>query len=309
MMMGNYRKSEAEFLALKKNFLDKKISREEFIGANKKLRVLDNNRDYWMIGMRSGQWYLFKENKWTRQDPYRYWGQSGEPLPGRKDIRKDARPDARSFFLNLAVGVFIAAWALWQQWPASRIIWQFWAFSLLFGLPLSLAGGVMKARTDIDIQDTGKKYFLLVSGAILVGIIMLLPILFFHSLFALFFNHFFPILGWDPMGKHISMIIPFTWEILLACIRMYWVFLLVFLLTKTIDLIRMNRSGGMAIVPNPYTAVVQMHLLIIVFGFFASIGVSSNALYLLLIFSFIQIPQAFAQARAVFSKKGNLNPR
>lgn len=304
-MMENFKKCETEFLALKKSFLDKKISREEFISANRKLQVLDSHRHYWMIGMRSGRWYIFRENKWTRQDPYRYWGRDGEPLPGQKA----ARPDAKGFFLNLAAGVFIAAWALWQQWPASRIIWQFWAFSLLFGVPLSLAGAVMKARTVLDIPDTRKKYFLLLTGAALMGIIVLLPFLFFHSLFALFLNHFFPILGWDPMGKHISMIIPFTWEILLACIRRYWFFLLAALVAKTSDLIRLNRSGGGNAVLNPFAAVVQMHLMIIVFGFFASIGLSSNALYLLLFFSFIQIPEAFAQARAVFSKKGNLRPR
>jgi hypothetical protein len=219
--------------------------------------------------------------------------------------KNEMRLAPRHLLPNLLVAIFVIYWAIREQWPAAQMIWPLWAASLLFGTLFFAAGIVIKGKTEINVTDRKKKYFLIISAAILFGILALLPILFFHSLYALFLNHLFPILDWDPMGKHISLVIPFTWEILIQCVKMYWVFLLGVFVTKIIDLIRLNRSGNIRLLLDPFKAVVQMHILILAFGFLSTLHLSSNTAYLLLIFAFFQVPDLLVLTRQWLKPKKN----
>lgn len=210
--------------------------------------------------------------------------------------REQARFDYRHLLTNLFIGIFIIIWAIKEQWPASQIIWQFWASSLLFGTLFFVAAIIIKGKTEIN----GKT---LLIAAVLLGIIFVVPILFFHSLYALFLNHLFPILNWDPMGKHVSLIAVFTWEALVKCIAMYWVFLLGMFFSKINDLIKLNKTGNVHIMMDPFKSVIQMHILILIFGLFSSLNLSSNTLYLLLIFGFFQISDLFQFIKNRFLKK------
>jgi hypothetical protein len=210
--------------------------------------------------------------------------------------QEKTRFDSRHLIINLIIGIFEIIWAIKEQWPASQIIWQFWTSSLLFGTMFFIAAIIIKGKTEIN----GKT---LVIGAILLGIIFIVPILFFHSLYALFLNHLFPILDWDPMGKHVSLIAVFTWEALIKCITTYWVFLLGMFFSKINDLVRLNKTGNVNIMMDPFKSVIQMHVLIIIFGLFSSLKLSSNSLYLLLIFGFFQISDLYQLIKNRFPKK------
>jgi hypothetical protein len=60
---------EISFLALKRQFREKEISRREFIDRLKKLRLRDEQGRFWMIGAQSGKWYFFDGKQWVQSEP------------------------------------------------------------------------------------------------------------------------------------------------------------------------------------------------------------------------------------------------
>lgn len=202
-------------------------------------------------------------------------------------------PNLRHLIINLIIGTFIIIWAIKEQWSASQIIWQFWISSLLFGILFFIMAVIIQLRNEKQVWTEWKKIkrktLFITTAAMLLGIIFFVPVLFFHSLYALFLNHLFPILDWDPMGKHISMSVVFVQEIIVKCVSMYWIFLLGMFFSKVNDLIRFNRTGKAHILMDPFKSVIQMHILILLFGLFSALKLSSNVLYLVLILGFLQI--------------------
>jgi len=199
---------------------------------------------------------------------------------------------------NGILGIAVTIWAVVEQWPASRVIWQFWASSLFFGLPFFVAAIIIRGRRQPGIQKEARNTRILTAAALLMGLIALIPVLFFHSLYAIFLNHLFPILDWDPMGKPPVMILPFTWEILIHCLSRYRIFLAGMFLSKVIDLTGLDGSGDINPLLAPFRAVWQMHFLILLYGLAGTLGFSSNTLNLVLVFGFLQVTDVFRAFRS-----------
>ena len=200
---------------------------------------------------------------------------------------------------NGVLGVAVTIWAIAEQWPASRVIWQFWASSLFFGLPFFVAGVIIRGRRQPGIREEARNARILAAAALLMGLIALVPVLFFHSLYAIFLNHLFPILDWDPMGKSPAMILPFTWEILVQCVSRYRIFLAGMFLAKAIDLAGLDGSGDVGPLLAPFRALWQMHFMILLFGLADTLGFFSNTLHLVLVFGFLQITDLFQAFRSI----------
>lgn len=60
---------ERAFVKLKGKFRRGKISRQKFVDSLKKLRLMDDEGRFWMIGARSGKWYYFEGKDWIESDP------------------------------------------------------------------------------------------------------------------------------------------------------------------------------------------------------------------------------------------------
>ncbi len=60
---------EKTFGKLKGKFRRGKISRQKFVDGLKKLRFMDDEGRYWMIGARSSKWYYFEGKDWIESDP------------------------------------------------------------------------------------------------------------------------------------------------------------------------------------------------------------------------------------------------
>jgi hypothetical protein len=63
------KETEKAFIKLKGKFRRGKISRERFVDGLKKLRFMDDEGRFWMIGARSGKWYFFEGKDWVESDP------------------------------------------------------------------------------------------------------------------------------------------------------------------------------------------------------------------------------------------------
>lgn len=204
---------------------------------------------------------------------------------------------------NGILGVAVTVWAIMDQWPASRVIWQFWVSSLFFGLPFFVAALIIRGRRQPGIKEEGRNVRILAAAALLMGLIALVPVFFFHSLYAIFLNRLFPILDWDPMGKSPAMVLPFTWEILVQCVSRYRIFLAGMFLSKVIDLTGIDGSGDVSPLLAPFRAVWQMHFMILLFGLAGTLGFSSNTLNLVLVFGFLQVSDLLRMFRS--KKKGD----
>jgi hypothetical protein len=94
---------EKAFVKLKGKFRRGKISRQKFVDGLKKLRFMDNEGRFWMIGARSGKWYFFEGKDWVESDPTsimeakaacRYCGFSNRKLPApRKEKGEEKRKE------------------------------------------------------------------------------------------------------------------------------------------------------------------------------------------------------------------------
>jgi ribosomal protein L40E len=60
---------EKAFGKLKGKFRRGKISRQKFVDGLKKLRFMDDEGRFWMIGARSSKWYYFAGKDWIESDP------------------------------------------------------------------------------------------------------------------------------------------------------------------------------------------------------------------------------------------------
>ena len=68
-MGDQFREAEAAFDHLRQKFLDRKISREEFADALKKLRIKDDEGRFWVLGAQSGKWYAHEDGDWVEATP------------------------------------------------------------------------------------------------------------------------------------------------------------------------------------------------------------------------------------------------
>jgi hypothetical protein len=69
MNTDEFRNVETALVRMKRRFRNKEITKQEFIESLKKLRVRDDQGRFWMIGVQTGQWYVFDGRKWTPSHP------------------------------------------------------------------------------------------------------------------------------------------------------------------------------------------------------------------------------------------------
>jgi hypothetical protein len=68
-MPDPFREAEAAFDKLREKFEAGKISRDEFTDSLKRLRIKDDAGRFWVIGARSGVWYVHDQGCWTEAKP------------------------------------------------------------------------------------------------------------------------------------------------------------------------------------------------------------------------------------------------
>lgn len=83
-----------------------KISEAAFKEKMRELMLTDGLGRWWMVGVRSGEWYRFDGHQWVRDDP-------GEPLSAaalaRDSLRKGRPVVAVGYFLALLCASLLAA--------------------------------------------------------------------------------------------------------------------------------------------------------------------------------------------------------
>lgn len=68
-MPDPFREAEAAFDKLREKFDARKISRDEFTDSLKKLRIKDDDGRFWVIGAKSGVWYVHDQGGWVEATP------------------------------------------------------------------------------------------------------------------------------------------------------------------------------------------------------------------------------------------------
>lgn len=68
-MPDPFREAEAAFDKLREKFNARKISRDEFTDSLKKLRIKDDDGRFWVIGAKSGVWYVHDQGGWVEATP------------------------------------------------------------------------------------------------------------------------------------------------------------------------------------------------------------------------------------------------
>jgi len=69
MQEKSFKEVELKFTQLRKQFLRGELTREQFAGFLKELRLLDREGRCWMLGAQSGKWYYYDGKNWIQSEP------------------------------------------------------------------------------------------------------------------------------------------------------------------------------------------------------------------------------------------------
>lgn len=222
-----------------------------------------------------------------------------------------------AFFKNMLFFAYTVFLAVWQHWTAQDIVWSMWAASLIVGgicVFTSIAFNNILWKGEITAEDiarlAGKKlppealekirnsvvdirqsyrvprvaswlgtlFFLLFFTAHFGG---------FHYGHSMFLRGFFPL---DGLGEKA----PFS-DYLLECVKLYWPFLVVSLISYGDIIMKNLRGEGSLSMVEPYKNVIKNHLIIIAIGFMNAFGLQGYILYLVLAFYFFPYEAVFAK--------------
>jgi len=64
-----FARAEGEFTRLRSSFRYGEIDRTAFINAVKELTIQDKEGAFWCLGVQSGQWFRYEQEKWIQTDP------------------------------------------------------------------------------------------------------------------------------------------------------------------------------------------------------------------------------------------------
>ena len=120
-----------------------------------------------------------------------------------------------------------------------------------------------------------------------------LHFIFFHFIHSIFLNGFFPILEENPFGKSMDFTVYFFSEIITKSISGYWLFIGASALSRFDHYKKALTSSGRATMFIPYVNVVRMHITIFALAFSHFGGLSSYALYIILIIYFLPVREVF----------------
>jgi hypothetical protein len=70
MDINKFKKIEGKYLELKAKLDSGEVHAEEMKKELKKLMVLDDKGNYWMIGGKTGKWYMYDGTSWKEESPY-----------------------------------------------------------------------------------------------------------------------------------------------------------------------------------------------------------------------------------------------
>jgi len=81
-----FQQSEARYQELRERLDLKEITPEEMKQQLKALMVLDDEGRYWMIGGKTGRWYLYENNQWLEREPYPPSSETRSPQEGERTL-------------------------------------------------------------------------------------------------------------------------------------------------------------------------------------------------------------------------------
>jgi len=172
--------------------------------------------------------------------------------------------------LAFAVTVVLAAWL---RWEAGDLIWGLWVSSLCVGyayIVATIVMAVVQAEGVGRVVMGGAGLFMLAFFTVHFGM--------FHYVHSVFLNGFFPLV---PKGQGF----PKLPTVLATALRQYWPIVAATFVSRWTDFpFRKKVSlSGQDTMMKPYANVIRMHLLIFVFAGLHAAGLSSFAIYPVLI--------------------------
>lgn len=175
--------------------------------------------------------------------------------------------------------------AVVEAWNPSDIVWGLWTTSLTLGYVYILLWhiGPLLHRTQRRGRGGPVSLFTLV--------FIFFHFSFFHFVHSLFLNQFFPnpriFISSFPRGGFGGQVGQF-FITLRQTLYIYWPFVLTSAFSR-FDIYSEALNDKNADMMTPYKNVARMHIMIIVFGFMTVAGLTSYALYLVLIFHFFPL--------------------
>jgi len=71
MNLSRFKEVESKYTELKSRLDNNEIDKDEMKKELKKIMLLDENGNYWMIGGKSGKWYIYNGTSWEESNPYK----------------------------------------------------------------------------------------------------------------------------------------------------------------------------------------------------------------------------------------------
>ena len=87
MEQDKFRETERKYADLKEKLNSGQVSPEEMKKELKKMMVLDEKGNYWMIGGKSGKWYSYNGTDWKEGNPYKVLQQAVQEAPPSPQVQ------------------------------------------------------------------------------------------------------------------------------------------------------------------------------------------------------------------------------
>lgn len=201
-------------------------------------------------------------------------------------------------FLGLFSFLIMLMTAMAQEWTATELVWSLWISSLVLGYSFMITtilamffGGkdlssVGAVASKIGENIPGGAQVLKVGGAVFMLAFFSFHFLFFHFVHSIFLNQFFPLVRSDVLG---GLSGRYFINLIAVCVRRFWPFIFISALSQTGKYVRAFQQIDASSFSMPYKNVVKMHISIFVFAFMYMAGVSSIALYFVMIVYFFPL--------------------
>jgi len=178
-------------------------------------------------------------------------------------------------WLQLAIGLFsflvIFILARVEKWTAADMVWSLWITSLTIGFGYLFAGVISKALRGADesslmnrlFQDSipnGIKFGVLFIGMIFQLVFFTLHFGFFHFVYSIFLNDFFPIM--DRSFERFSDFLFFTG----ISLKAYWPVILFTALASLRKFQRIVNQSEANFAKSAYINVIKIHVSIFLFA-------------------------------------------
>lgn len=93
MEQEKFKETERKYSELKEKLNRGEMTPEEMKKELKKMMVLDEQGNYWMIGGKTGKWYSYNGTDWTEGDPYYVEPQEDAQPPEQERHEHSAQPE------------------------------------------------------------------------------------------------------------------------------------------------------------------------------------------------------------------------